>query len=202
MPFTIFHCFAHQVAYPHHHCLVGRGSMEWDCLTLLHNSSSGNRTPDLRISDFESNALSTWPHALKLVSIFFSAAKVAQQVLFKWTRQRGQSGQQKRNTVIFCLSEVYWIYNSTEANCFQSYHESKISYGSTAQDFVFLLLFVACILCTGHDQMKGATRTNFCKNPIMIVPLMILREPVMFEELSRTYWLTTCLLLVYTSLWR
>ena len=47
-----------------HYGWVDQGSVEHEvCPTLLHMASTGNRTPDLRPSDLEYNALSTEPHA-------------------------------------------------------------------------------------------------------------------------------------------
>ena len=47
MPFTIVQFF---IPPGTHHCWVGRGSMEQEvCPTLLHMTSSGNRTPNLLI---------------------------------------------------------------------------------------------------------------------------------------------------------
>ena len=46
-----------------HRCWVGSGSTEWEvCLTLLHMTRSWISNP--RSFDLESNALSTWQHAL------------------------------------------------------------------------------------------------------------------------------------------
>ena len=45
MPFTIFQFF---IPPGIHYCWVARGSIEWEvCLTLLHMTSSWNRTPKL-----------------------------------------------------------------------------------------------------------------------------------------------------------
>ena len=50
---------------------VDRVSVEYKvCPTILHMASTGNRTPDLRLSPY---APSTWPHALMLLFICICA---------------------------------------------------------------------------------------------------------------------------------
>ena len=62
MPFTIFNFFV--LPGTHYYIYwVGRGSMEWEvCPTLLHMTMEQWES-NARPSDFNSNTLSTWPHA-------------------------------------------------------------------------------------------------------------------------------------------